>query len=167
MRSVTSGDEPARTVARWVNERDVQTMGPKLVPYIEELGGFAALSAERSPATTVPVFLLHGSHDNVIPYTETPQLEAYLRARGNARVTSLLTPLISHAEVGAAPSLADGPPALVVPGGFGTRSAMHDRDLTDLIADWHTTSTWTTLSLLPSPTSTRHRRVRTRCSASA
>ena len=99
--------EPARTVATWVNERDVKTMGPKLVPYIEELGGFAALSAERSPATTVPVFLLHGSHDNVIPYTETPRLDAYLRAHGNARVTSLLTPLISHAEVGAAPSLGE------------------------------------------------------------
>lgn len=99
--------EPAHTVATWVNERDVKTMGSKLVPYIETLGGFAALSAERSPATTAPVFLLHGSHDNVIPFTETPKLEAYLRAQGNTRVTSLLTPLISHAEVGASPSLSE------------------------------------------------------------
>jgi len=97
--------EPARTVMSWVNTRDVVTMGPKLLPYIEELGGAAALSPERSPATRAPVFLLHGSHDNVIPYTETPKLEAYLRAQGNTRVTSLLTPLISHANVAGAPSL--------------------------------------------------------------
>ncbi|OYW03182.1 MAG: hypothetical protein B7X11_03435, partial [Acidobacteria bacterium 37-65-4] len=97
----TRGDalpEPARTVMGWVNNRDVKTVGPKLLPYIEELGGAAALSPERSPATMVPVFLLHGSHDNVIPYTETPALAAYLRAHGNTRVTSLLTPLISHAN---------------------------------------------------------------------
>lgn len=99
--------EPSRTVMHWVNTRDVKTMGPKLLPYIEELGGAAALSPERSPATSVPVFLLHGAHDNVIPPTETPRLESYLRARGNTRVTSLLTPLISHANVAAAPSAAE------------------------------------------------------------
>lgn len=99
--------EPARTAMHWVNTRDVKTMGPKLLPFIEELGGAAALSPERSPATQVPVFLLHGSHDNVIPYTETPRLEAYLRAQGNARVMSLLTPLISHANVAAAPSVTE------------------------------------------------------------
>ena len=97
--------EPARTVMGWINNRDVKTMGPKLVPYIEELGGAAALSPERSPAATVPVFLLHGSHDNVIPFTETPQIGAYLRARGSTRVTTLLTPLISHANVEGSPSV--------------------------------------------------------------
>ncbi|TAK13522.1 MAG: hypothetical protein EPO35_10245 [Acidobacteria bacterium] len=96
--------EPAREVMGWVNRRDVKTLGPKLLPYLEELGGAAALSPERSPAAMVPVFLLHGSHDNVIPYTETPNLAAYLASQGNPRVTSLLTPLISHANVeGAAP----------------------------------------------------------------
>lgn len=99
--------EPARTVMGWVNTRDVATMGPKLVPFIEELGGAPALSPARSPVTRVPVFLLHGATDNVIPYTETPALEAYLRAGGNTRVTSLLTPLISHADVEAAPRAAD------------------------------------------------------------
>jgi acetyl esterase/lipase len=85
----------------WVNARDVGTIGPKLLPYLEELGGAPALSPERSPATRAPVFLIHGAHDNVIPYSETPQLAAYLSARGNSRVTSLLTPLISHANVDA------------------------------------------------------------------
>jgi dienelactone hydrolase len=99
--------EPARTVMSWVNNRDVTTLGPQLLPYLEELGGDAALSPERSPATHVPVFLLHGAHDNVIPYTETPKLAAYLRAQGNARVTSLLTPLMSHANVAAAASVSE------------------------------------------------------------
>jgi dienelactone hydrolase len=89
--------EPAHEVMSWVNHRDVKTIGPKLLPYLEELGGAPELSPERSPATSAPVYLLHGSHDNVIPYTETPLLANYLTARGT-RVTSLLTPLISHAN---------------------------------------------------------------------
>ena len=61
----------------------------------------------------------------------------------------------SHGEVRADPTsialVADAtfdelsaPDVVVVPGGFGTRTAMHDRDLTDVIRAWHTTSTWTT-----------------------
>ena len=48
-----------------------------------------------------------GAADNVIPYTETPALEAWLRAGGNTEVRSLLTPLISHADVQAAPRAVD------------------------------------------------------------
>lgn len=96
--------EPARGVMDLVNRRDVNTLGPMLLPYLEELGGASALSPERSPATSAPVFLLHGSHDNVIPYTETPLLANYLRDHGNPNVTELLTPLISHANVQGASS---------------------------------------------------------------
>jgi dienelactone hydrolase len=102
--------EPSRSVMDLVNRRDVKTLGPMLLPYLEELGGAAALSPERSPATSAPVFLLHGSHDNVIPYTETPMLAAYLRAHGNSNVTTLLTPLISHANVQGAGNDAAKPP---------------------------------------------------------
>lgn len=100
--------EPARAVMDLVNRRDVKTLGPKLVPYLEELGGAPELSPGRSAVTGAPVFLLHGSHDNVIPYTETPLLADDLRTRGNSRVTSLLSPLISHANVqGASPPLGE------------------------------------------------------------
>jgi dienelactone hydrolase len=99
--------EPARTVMSWVNNRDVATLGPKLLPYLEELGGAAALSPERSAAVQVPVFLLHGAEDNVIPFTETPLIERYLRAKGNTKVRTLLTPLISHANVSADAKFAD------------------------------------------------------------
>jgi dienelactone hydrolase len=94
--------EPARTVMSWVNARDVAVLGPKLLPYLEELAGAAALSPERSPATQAPVFLLHGATDNVIPSSETPRLAAFLEARGNAHVQWLLTPLLSHADIGGA-----------------------------------------------------------------
>jgi dienelactone hydrolase len=91
--------EPARTYMQWVNDRNRSALGEKLLPLVEELGGAAALSPDRSPATLVPVFLLHGAADNVIPSSETPLAASYLAARGNTRATSLLTPLLTHATV--------------------------------------------------------------------
>jgi dienelactone hydrolase len=89
--------EPAQTLMREVNDRNVAALGPRLIPYIDALGSDPALSPDRSPATDAPVFLLHGADDNIIPSTETPLLADYLRAHGNTRVTTLLTPLMSHA----------------------------------------------------------------------
>jgi len=90
--------EPARTYMTWVNERNTVELGRLLLPYVEALGGAAALSPERSPVTRVPVFLLHGEADNVIPSSETPVLAAYLEEHGDSHVRMLLTPLISHAH---------------------------------------------------------------------
>jgi hypothetical protein len=91
--------EPSRTLMHWVNARETGRIGERVLPFVEELGGHSALSPERSPATDAPVFALHGLLDNVIPSTETPQLVAYLSRAGNAQVRSLLTPLVSHAEM--------------------------------------------------------------------
>lgn len=90
--------EPSRTLMHGVNERDVRALGKVLAPFAEQIGGAAALSPARSPATTAPVFLLHGQDDNVIPSSESLEIERYLRGAGNARVDLLLTPLVSHAE---------------------------------------------------------------------
>lgn len=90
--------EPSRTLMQWVNDRNVQALGAKLLPYVEMLGGAAALSPARSPATQAPVFLLHGRDDNVIPSEETSALADYLREAGNGRVRPLLTPLLTHAD---------------------------------------------------------------------
>ena len=98
--------EPARTLLGWVNDRDVTRLGPAVLPHVERLDGVAALSPERSPAATAPVFLLHGASDNVIPSAETPLVADYLRRSGNARVETLLTPLVSHADLEM-----DAPPA--------------------------------------------------------
>jgi dienelactone hydrolase len=91
--------EPAREWMGWVNARNVAALGSRLLPYVEALGGAPALSPDRSPATSAPVFLLHGALDNVIPASETSRLAAYLGERGNARVDWLLTPLVSHANI--------------------------------------------------------------------
>lgn len=91
--------EPARTLLEHLDHRDVEALGARLLPYAEELGGAPALSPVRSPAPHVPVFLLHGEEDNLIPSFETTRLAAYLRSHGTPRVRWLLTPLLSHADV--------------------------------------------------------------------
>jgi dienelactone hydrolase len=91
--------DPARTLMQRVNARDVSALGAALLPFVEDFGGAASLSPDRSPATTVPVFLLHGTQDNLIPSEETPLLAGYLHAHGNARVTWLVTPWLTHAYV--------------------------------------------------------------------
>jgi dienelactone hydrolase len=90
--------EPSRTYMGYVNARDVARLGPVLLPFISELGGDPALSPARSPLPTAPVYLLHGTEDNVVPAIESTLLARQL---DNERrpVHLLLTPLITHAEV--------------------------------------------------------------------
>jgi hypothetical protein len=88
--------EPAATLARYMSERDVVHLGARLLPYIGEFGGDPALSVSRSPKPSAPVFLLHGSDDNVIPPIESEYLANDLR--GHAPVRLLLSGLISHAS---------------------------------------------------------------------
>lgn len=90
--------EPARTVMGYVNDRDVGRLGPLLLPHVAEMGKDPALSPERAPAPAAPVYLLHGSGDNVVPAVESTLLAGELRGRG-ATVHHLVTPLITHAEV--------------------------------------------------------------------
>jgi dienelactone hydrolase len=90
--------EPARTYMRHVNERNVAALGPILLPYAATLGADEALSAEKSPPPAAPVYLLHGTDDNVIPAVESELLADSLRARGTP-ARQLATPLITHAEV--------------------------------------------------------------------
>jgi dienelactone hydrolase len=92
--------EPARAVLTEILDRNVSSVGNRLLPVLPALGRDPALSPERSPATDAPVFLIHGRDDNVIPSSETPLLAADLARRGNRHVRWLLTPLLSHAELG-------------------------------------------------------------------
>jgi predicted esterase len=84
---------------KWVVAREVVALGARLLPFVEELGGAAELSPARSRAPQVPVFLLHGDQDNVIPSSETTMAAAYLESQGNHHVRALLTPLVTHANV--------------------------------------------------------------------
>jgi len=88
--------EPAATLLRDVNDRNVADLGPRLLPYIGEYGEAPALSPSRSRKPSADVFLLHGTDDNVIPAVESEALAADLR--GAASVHLLVSGLISHAE---------------------------------------------------------------------
>lgn len=89
--------EPARTLARYAIDRDVVHLGARLLPYVNAEGGDPALSLSKSPKPSVPVFLLHGIDDNVIPSVESEYIANDLRSTG-APVRLLLSGLISHAE---------------------------------------------------------------------
>ena len=88
--------EPSATLLRYVNDRDVVHLGPRLLPYIGLYGSTPGLSVSKSPKPSAPVFLLHGTEDNVIPAIESEYLADDLR--GHAPVRLLLSGLISHAE---------------------------------------------------------------------
>jgi dienelactone hydrolase len=98
--------EPSRTLMNYVNARDVAHLGPILLPHTTALGGAPALSPERSPAPSAPVYLLHGTGDNVIPAAETIALARNLTGRGTD-AHALVTPLITHAEVDRAAGVSD------------------------------------------------------------
>jgi predicted esterase len=66
----------------------------------------AALSPSRAAAPAAPVYLLHGTDDNVIPAVESELLAQDLRKRG-VIVEKLATPLITHAEVDRPPSISE------------------------------------------------------------
>jgi dienelactone hydrolase len=88
--------EPSATLLRYVVDRDVVHLGARLLPRLGSQGTEAALSVSKSPKPSVPVYLLHGLADNVIPPVESEYLAEDLRGRAPVRL--LLSGLISHAE---------------------------------------------------------------------
>jgi len=99
--------EPSRTLMHEVLTADLASLGPKLLPFDDDLGSDAALSPDRSPAPAVPVFLMHGSTDNVIPSSEAPLLADYLRSHGTPGVTMLVSPFLTHASIAAQINLSE------------------------------------------------------------
>jgi fermentation-respiration switch protein FrsA (DUF1100 family) len=90
--------EPARTLMRDVNQRNVGHLGPILLPHLTTIGENSRLSPAEAATPAAPVYLLHGIDDNVIPAIESALLAETLRSRG-VTVHQLATPLITHAEV--------------------------------------------------------------------
>jgi len=87
--------QPSATLMKYVNDRDVVHLGARLLPHVSAVGGPPSLSVSKSPKPSVPVFLLHGDEDTVIPSEESEFLADDLR--GQAPVRLLLTSLITHA----------------------------------------------------------------------
>lgn len=98
--------EPARTFMAHVNTRNVGELGAKLLPHLSAFAADPTLSPERANRLLAPIFLLHGTGDNVIPAIESVLLAQTLRARG-VPVRQLATPLITHAEVDKSAGLPD------------------------------------------------------------
>jgi acetyl esterase/lipase len=98
--------EPSRTLMQYVNRRDVEKLGPILLPHVSGLSASPALSPSASTPPAAPVFLLHGAGDNVIPAAESIVLARELAARG-VETHLLATPLITHAEVDRGASASD------------------------------------------------------------
>jgi len=88
--------EPSATLLTYVNARDVAQLGARLRRSVGAYAETAGLSPARSPLPGVPVFLLHGRDDTVIPAAESQRLAERLRGRTHVRL--LLTDLISHAD---------------------------------------------------------------------
>ena len=89
--------EPARTFMTQVNDRDVEGLGPTLLPLLSRASQSPALSPDRSPAPVCPVYILHGTEDNVVPAVESLWLGHYLE--GRTRTRTLLSRVITHAEL--------------------------------------------------------------------
>ena len=97
--------EPSATLLTYVNDRNVSALGARLVPYLNQLGQDPALSPDRSPVPTAPVYLLHGADDNVIPAVESTHLAEHLR--GRTRMRYLLSSFLTHVDVAARPGAKD------------------------------------------------------------
>ncbi|MBI3939393.1 MAG: alpha/beta hydrolase [Acidobacteria bacterium] len=97
-RMISSLPLPASRILTWVDARDASRVGRLLLPHLSAFASDPGLSPERSDPPVAPVFLLHGQADNLIPAAETELLAR--RFLGKTSVHWLITPLISHVELG-------------------------------------------------------------------
>jgi pimeloyl-ACP methyl ester carboxylesterase len=89
--------EPAASLMKAVNSRDVKGLGARLLGVLEGIEYPNSLSPDHSAPPRAPVFLLHGADDTVIPSVESILLAQHLER--TTRVRTLLSGLITHAEV--------------------------------------------------------------------
>ena len=89
--------EPAASLMKAVNARDVKGLGARLLSVLERIEYPDSLSPDHSAPPRAPVFLLHGADDTVIPSVESLLLAQHLE--GKTQVRTLLSGLITHAEV--------------------------------------------------------------------
>jgi dienelactone hydrolase len=89
--------EPAASLMKAVNSRDVKGLGARLLGVLESIDYPDSLSPDHSAPPRAPVFLLHGADDTVIPSVESLLLAQHLER--TTRVRTLLSGLITHAEV--------------------------------------------------------------------
>ena len=84
-----------------MNDRDVVHLGARLLPHVRAYASDPALSPSQSPKPAAPLFLLHGTEDNVIPALEAEYLAD--QVRGQIPVRLLMTGVLSHTAVAHVP----------------------------------------------------------------
>jgi dienelactone hydrolase len=97
--------EPSATLLKYAIDRDVASLGARLLPYVDRLGQDPSLSPDRSPAPAAPVYLLHGRDDNVIPSVESLRLASYLQQ--TTTVHHLESAFLSHVDVAERPTFVE------------------------------------------------------------
>jgi dienelactone hydrolase len=103
--SASEFPEPSATLLGYLAARDISRLGPIVLPHMRTMARAPSLSPARSPAPSVPLLLLHGRRDNVIPATEARHLAT--RVEGHVPVRLLVTGLISHATADEPVSVGD------------------------------------------------------------
>jgi dienelactone hydrolase len=104
--AVRLATDEGRRLWRLAAAQQLQTLAPELEAVVRDRGEeLAALSPRgRLRSLGVPVYLLHGSGDTVIPPSET---EWAARELAGAEHLALVSPLLEHVEVNRAAGLAD------------------------------------------------------------
>ena len=97
--------EPSATLMKYVNDRNVGALGARLLPFLDRLGQDPALSPDQSAPPAAPVYLLHGTDDNVIPAVESELLAVHLRPPPRVRV--LVSGFLTHVDVSHRPTPGD------------------------------------------------------------
>jgi pimeloyl-ACP methyl ester carboxylesterase len=78
--------EPSAALFKYVLDHDIVHLGARLAPSIASIANATALSPSRSPKPSSPVFLLHGTGDNLIPAVEALHMAATLRGATSTRM---------------------------------------------------------------------------------
>jgi dienelactone hydrolase len=97
--------QPSATLMAYVLNRDVASLGARLLPYLDKLGQDPSLSPDRSRPPAAPVYLLHGRDDNVIPPVESVLLASYLERA--TKVRRLESGFLSHVDVAERPRVVE------------------------------------------------------------
>ncbi|MEO8260646.1 MAG: hypothetical protein ABI868_25100 [Acidobacteriota bacterium] len=97
--------EPAATLLRYVQDRDVVHLGARLLPHARAYVSDPGLSPSKSPKPAAPLFLLHGAEDDLIPSLEAEYLAD--QVRGQMPVRLLMTRAIARPGGEAAPPVGE------------------------------------------------------------
>ncbi len=88
----------AKRIIEQCLERNTEALGALLEPFVRNYHPPAILSPVQGEPPSCPVFLLHGSVDNVIPPSETAALHEWASKATDATV--VISDLIRHVELG-------------------------------------------------------------------